>query len=424
MPTTIAPGATAACNLDDFLAHARAALERGDSKATLETCARALEAFPKDFGILEIRAVAEGREGRYLAAGRTVDEMLALRPGDRVAIGLQADIAELVRTSQRHPYTQRYLANRARHLDFPRTISIETTGRCNAKCNFCPAPELERRAEGMSDELFQKVIRDIGEIPPDVPVNINTNVVNEPFMDKKMFPRLRYINENLPKARLQIYSNFNVLPRNFMAEFRRLKNLGNLNISFNAANKRDYESVMHIDFDRTVRHLKTFLADNRRDRFLQTPVILSRVADNTIGDEIFAEQCREIFSEFEEGVDYRSYVKRRVTWLGDTHVQQGDVPYFLPCDAWLDINIMCTGIVPLCCLDAEADYAIGDVNKQTVLEIYNTPRFRRLREHHLQRESLDPCGSCSPYAALKEDPLHKRFRTVEVPLDAIRLPLE
>jgi len=162
--------------------------------------------------------------------------------------------------------------------------------------------------------------------------------------------------------------------------------------------------------------------DNCRDRYFNRPVILSRVADNTRVDEEFPEQCRAIFAGYEEGVDYKPYVKRRVTWLGDSHVEQAPVPYFLPCDAWLDINIMCTGVVPLCCLDAKADYAIGDIKKNSLLEIYNSPRFRNLRENHLQRETLNPCGSCSPYAAFREDPRHMRFRELEVPLDAIGHP--
>jgi hypothetical protein len=173
-----------------------------------------------------------------------------------------------------------------------------------------------------------------------------------------------------------------------------------------------------------VRNLKTFMRENRRDRFLAKPVTLSRVADNSKGDEEYVEQCRALFAEFEEGVDYQPYVKRRVTWLGDTDVEQDTVPYYLPCDAWLDINIMCTGIVPLCCLDAHADHAIGDVNKNTVLEIYNSPRFRDLRENHLQRELLDPCGGCSPYAAVRADPRHLTFRTINIPIEAIKTPLE
>ena len=31
-------------------------------------------------------------------------------------------------------------------LDFPNNIQIETTSRCNAKCGFCPYPDVEDAA--------------------------------------------------------------------------------------------------------------------------------------------------------------------------------------------------------------------------------------------------------------------------------------
>ncbi len=371
-----------------------------------------LEETPDQGDVLRRKCQVEARQGRFLAALQTIDRVIELWPDDLDAKAYRQEIMRLKAEAQKHPYAITFRDRRKTFLDYPRTISIETVGRCNAKCNFCPAPELERRRQTMSDELFEKVIRDIQEIPAGVPININTNMVNEPFMDKKMFARIRRINEALPTARIQMYTNFNVMPKNFMEEFRKIRNLGYLNISFNAANEADYTEIMHVDFNRTVRHLKTFMDSNRRDRFYNKPIKLSRVADNTQGDADYMDQCRELFAEFEEGVDFKLYVKRRVTWLADTKVEQGQIPYFLPCDAWYDINIMCNGKVPLCCLDAEADYAIGDANVNSVLEIYNHPKFRDLRENHAQRESLNPCGECSPYAAVQEDVNHLTFRSI------------
>jgi hypothetical protein len=420
MPTQNGMTDDSTASLGEVLSRARKYLASEDLENAVRICHEMLNDFPDHRDAMMLRAEIEARQGRFLAAAKTVDRILALNPEDGDALRNRAQIENLRIQASQHPYAQSFLKSRSLHLDYPRTISIETVGRCNAKCNFCPAPELERRNEAMSDELFSKVIGDIQEIPPGVPININTNLINEPFMDKKMFARLRHINEALPTARIQMYSNFNVMPRNYLAKFRQVQNLGSLNISFNAANKVDYEAVMHVDFERTVRHLKAFMSDNRQDRFLHKPIILSRVADNTQGDHDYLEQCRSLFSEFEEGIDYRLYVKKRVTWVGDTHVEQSQVPYFLPCDAWLDINIMCTGVVPLCCLDAKGDQAIGDVTRNSVLEIYNSPGFRNLRENHLQRESLPVCGGCSPYAAVREDPKHLNFRKIDVPVELLR----
>jgi len=387
-------------------------LAAGQPDAAHQACCDALKTLPEDSGLLMLKAHIEASQGKFLASLATLARILSLNPRDSLAQQNRKKVEQLQIESRKHPYTLRYLRERSAHMDYPRTVSIETVGRCNATCNFCPAPELERKHLAMPEALFRKIIVDLKAIPRDVPLNINTNVVNEPFMDKKMFARLRYINEQLPQARIQIYSNFNVMPKGFMASFRKISNFGSLNVSFNAATKADYESIMHIDFNRTVNHLRTFMAENRKDRILQTPVILSRVADNTKTDDLYVDQCRALFSEFEMGVDFLPRIKPRITWLGDTHVKQGPIPYFLPCDAWLDINIMCTGLVPHCCIDAKGKHPIGDVSKHSVLEIYNSPGFRKLREQHPQREGLNPCGGCSPYAEVREDQNHFNFRTI------------
>ena len=396
------------------LSRAKQHLQGGRLDAAVGVCDEIVSRDPSDLGALRLRCQIETTQGRFVAADKTLDQFLELRPDDADALKHRQQIAALRAEAQQHPYAVTFRERQKLFMNYPRTISIETVGRCNAKCNFCPAPELERRRLAMSDELFEKVVSDIQEIPAGIPININTNMVNEPFMDKKMFAKIRYINEQLPTARIQMYTNFNVLPKGFMESFRQIKNLGYLNISFNAANEEDYTKVMHIDFKRTVRHLKAFMADNRRDRFYHKPIKLSRVGDNTQGDLDYMDQCRNLFAEFEEGVDYKLYVKPRVTWVADHHeVEQSPVPYYLPCDAWNDINIMCNGKVPLCCLDAEADYSIGDVTKNSVLEVYNHPAFRDLRENHAQRESINPCGECSPYAAQHEDPNHLTFRAFD-----------
>ncbi|MFC1491983.1 SPASM domain-containing protein [Nitrospinota bacterium] len=96
-----------------------------------------------------------------------------------------------------------------------------------------------------------------------------------------------------------------------------------------------------------------------------------------------------------KGVDYISHVKIRSNWLGATDDIQSPIPYALPCGSWFDINILCTGVVPLCCMDSNGDYAIGNVNENTVLEIYNKERFKNLRENEVSRESVFPCNTCA-----------------------------
>lgn len=288
------------------------------------------------------------------------------------------------------------MLSRSRFMHYPNSVSIETTGRCNAACTFCPHPDLDRNKSSMSDEMFEKIIADLEEIPKDHQFTITPGVVNEPFMDKKFFPRLRMINERIPQAELTLFSNLNVMHRDFAEQITSIRNISYINVFFNAANAQEYEAVMKINFDRTVRNLKMLMSLNQKTRFTKMPIILSRVGDLTESDDRYGDEVRALFSEFSEGEDYQFKVKARTNWLDKLDIPSSDVPTFYPCTAWFDLYIHNDGKVPHCCMDSDAAYAIGDITKNSVLEIYNGPHFKYLRESMPSRGVAgSPCNKCA-----------------------------
>ncbi len=67
------------------------------------------------------------------------------------------------------------------------------------------------------------------------------------------------------------------------------------------------------------------------------------------------------------------------------------------CHRWFDLSITATGVVALCRADGHAEHAIGDVSKDHVLAVYNSPSYRALREKAATRAGIDPCESCTYY---------------------------
>ncbi|MEQ9068278.1 MAG: radical SAM protein, partial [Gimesia chilikensis] len=51
------------------------------------------------------------------------------------------------------------------YMDYPRHVHLETQARCNASCNFCPYPDLNRKHTKMSDELIDKILNELTAIP-------------------------------------------------------------------------------------------------------------------------------------------------------------------------------------------------------------------------------------------------------------------
>ena len=344
---------------------------------------------------LSLRGIIDICDNRLESAANRFRRVLTIVPDHDEALEHLVKVEGEMTRVKATPYAMAYVRNQSIYMDYPRNIGIETVGRCNAKCSFCPHGTLDRKYTSMEDDLFDKIITDLEKIPTNIPINIFPNLVNEPFMDRKIFSRLQRINKSLPQATLSIFTNFNVVHKKFFEEFSQIKNIRLVNVSFNSANKEEYEEVMKINFERTVRNLKTLMTKNREENFFDGPICLSRVASLTEADDRFVEECEQVFSDFVPGVDFVARVKNRTNWLGESDVGQSQVPNELPCNAWFDINVSCTGMVPHCCMDAKGNYSIGDVNESSVLEIYNHPKFRFMRERLAVRENVHPCNTCS-----------------------------
>src|SRR5260221_3646867 len=113
----------------------------------------------------------------------------------------------------------------SRYMDYPYQICFETLSLCNATCEFCPYPSLSRKGASMSDELIDKILSDCRSIPGDLPFKINPFQVSEPFLDKRVFDILKQINDTLPNAEIQLFSNGSPLNSQNLAKLAKVKNV-------------------------------------------------------------------------------------------------------------------------------------------------------------------------------------------------------
>jgi hypothetical protein len=67
------------------------------------------------------------------------------------------------------------------------------------------------------------------------------------------------------------------------------------------------------------------------------------------------------------------------------------------CEHITRLDIMSSGKTALCCMDQEGAYSLGDVNNQSVLEVFRGAESRRYQEMHRngRRTEIAPCGTCN-----------------------------
>lgn len=270
-------------------------------------------------------------------------------------------------------------------IEYPRLVSVETTNRCNARCKFCPNNSLARDRRIMSDDLFKKIINDCKEFPLKA---IEPFLQGEPFMDPHIFDRLAYINEQLPETALRLYSNGAALTKAKSDMLREL-NVDKLYISLNSVNKEKYEDIVGLPFERTMENVRALCAHDPKGPVAKTITLRITLLDNTTEKEIadFKALCKEL------GV--RSMMVGLFNYKGDIPSNL-PVPNF-PCEHIDRLDILSNGHTTLCCMDQEGEYGWGDVINHSVLEVFNSPAAKRVREMHRsgQRKALMPCSRCN-----------------------------
>lgn len=276
------------------------------------------------------------------------------------------------------------------HLDYPRVVHMETIAICNAACVFCPYPRLERKGERMADALIEKIIDDLRGIPRDLAFQIFPYKVSDPLLDTRLFDILGLMAHRLPNAQIYLSTNGSALTDANIAKLGASSNISTLNVSLNSDDPEEYEALMKLPFERTVSRLEA-LHRVMGERAMPFVVRLTRVNVSRSTDNSFRTWCAQNFPWFQ------SQIFPRNDWLGDavTEGASGRIPD-APCHRWFDLSIMATGEVAYCCMDGEGQHIKGDARTQNVLEIFNQPALRRLRETLPSRLGVgDPCRRCT-----------------------------
>lgn len=291
-------------------------------------------------------------------------------------------------------YQDRVLLQRgSTRLDYPAHVHIETQAVCNAACNFCPYPTLERKGAVMDDALIDKIIGDLTDIPQIHKFQISPLKVSEPFMDRRIFDILEKIHTHLPNATVALTTNASPLTPKKLERLAAFERIAYLWVSFNDHRPEEYEAAMQLPYKRTIERLDMIHAAKAAGWF-KSRVVLSRVGD---GDTTNPSQ-----DDFDFGLFvnrryplFQASLFKKINWLGQVGGVPPPPPPDIGCNRWFELSITATGVVAHCCVDGEAKWPIGNVRDQHVLEVYNNPEYRRLREATTSRLEVSPCNQCA-----------------------------
>jgi pyruvate-formate lyase-activating enzyme len=282
------------------------------------------------------------------------------------------------------------------YAETPRFIQIETNLACNAKCPFCPYAHMDRGPMFMEDWVWQKIVDDTRGLG----VTYRPFLINEPLSEKRLPQILEYIKRDTT-AHVEINTNGGLLTE------RRARALLDAGIdvvrfSIDGLSRETYEPARPgIDYDKVVEYTNQFIELRDAGGYAcHIEVRMIDMPENKHEQAAYLEYWR---ARADAAVVVPLY---QWPWSGQT------APALKPCLKILDeIFFYTDGTSPLCCWDDAGRGLVGDVTRQSVLEIWNGSEMQAMRQllNRGRRDLITLCSRCDAYkdirfAGFEEEP--------------------
>jgi len=279
------------------------------------------------------------------------------------------------------------------HLPLPTVLMIENTNHCNAECVMCPRDTLSRKRGFMDFGLFEKIMKEVSSVRRK-PVTY-LHGFGEPLLDKLLAERIQ-LAKTCGIKHAYIVTNASLL---FPETSRKIIGAGldKMKISFYGTDEESYNTTMkRLNFKVTFQNITEFLRI-RKDMKRGNPRLIlqylpnetnhakteefkalwSSLIDTKVGD------CLNVSSLHNYGGG------RAYNHLGKKIVS---VCYF----PWTSMSVLWDGRVVTCCMDSNGVQVLGDLNSQSIQEVWNGPVLSGVRDNFrkLDYSNYPVCLSC------------------------------
>ena len=256
-----------------------------------------------------------------------------------------------------------------------KSITIETTNRCAAKCVMCPREKMIQPLEVMSQNLFEKIVRDAFK------ENIKTIDLcgyGDVFLDKGLIEKIKFAKELNPNCSIYVSTTGNAMHPKFFDAI--VKYVDIVKYSIYGLTKEIYEEVMGgIKFEKSMRNIEDLSKfDSKRKVYTIGNFIKLDENKHQMQDWIKTWQPRlnEVYvwkpHNFIDGRKYRDISNKKQETCGR------------PIDG--PLNIAVNGKAHVCCFDYNKHMIVGDSNSMTIDEIMKSKELNKIIDKHKKND--------------------------------------
>jgi radical SAM protein with 4Fe4S-binding SPASM domain len=305
------------------------------------------------------------------------------------------------------PEFQQYLTVNGRSR--PVMLICETTNICNNDCVFCPYGIMDRKKSIMPLALFEKVLADYSEMGGGA-LSL-TPMVGDVFLDKLLPQRIQLIQKHERITRVSITTNATFADRYSDEDLARIVGaLDKIHISIYgitpeehalSARRNDYERVLaSIGKVLRVRSPKTLITFGFRVlRKYEDAVYRKWIQDHFQTDVLFGATCS--YANWGGRMNDGQALPWDAEWMGPRQNTRQCLLPLIACQVFVNGDV---SFCPCCDYDALPEFALGNLQNHSLLDLYNTPRVRRLWNWEEKGNMPDYCKQCTFHLSLDELP--------------------
>jgi len=290
---------------------------------------------------------------------------------------------------------RRKINNVIKNLKYPMAVDIGVTNYCNASCIMCPHSKLTKM--GIMDmKLFKKIIDNCKKLGI---FSVLLSFFGEPLIDKELIKKIKYAKSK--QMKVAFYSNASLLTKKW-AEDLIMAGLDGSTISFDGNSKETYEKIRkNLNFEIVRENIRNLIKIRKKlnKKNPQIKLVLVELNENK-------KEIKDFYREWKGKVDGINIINMR-NWANEADVSKmGTKESFhfkkdlkrYPCALiWHKMVVDWNGDVVLCCDDWNHSTVLGNLKTQSIEEVWNGKRIRKIKEYHLsgQFDKIPLCKNCN-----------------------------
>ncbi len=287
--------------------------------------------------------------------------------------------------------------------DFPKVVLIDSVSYCNLRCSMCVHSEMTRKKGIMPWGLFTKIIDEIAVV--DKNVRVWMVFFGEPLILKKTKPTIFDMIAYAKSKRLTdvvLNSNANLMDEDTARSLIK-SDLDAIYFGIDAFTPETYEKLrVGGNYNKVIKNIRN-LIKLKKEINVENPEIYVQFVEMDINTHE-----KEDFIRFWEKQGVAVKIRPKISWGGLI-----EAPNLIlsnknrwPCYwAMQTMSITDTGKVVKCAVDLDARFIAGDVNTQSLKEIWNK-ELKKIRQLHISKEFNklpDDCRECRDWQSARAD---------------------